>query len=140
MLAGLSLDADTDVYVYNGSLLYYPKRLTVLEYTAAHPYSARELSPVQVRLRLVDLGAVEPHSDAQRVLLNACLRATAARGLRLTPLGRSGALFDLARRRPLDAANRCASSSQLPVKHEATCQFQYMVHKLYGLDSWAVSQ
>ena len=117
LAGGLNLDADTTVYVYNGSHLYYPKRLTVLEYTAAHP--SRELSPapapvqvqVQVRLRLVDLGAVEPYSDAQRVLLNECLRAAAARGLRLTPLGRSGALFDLARRRPLDASNRCASSS-----------------------------
>ena len=119
---GLVLDADMSVYVYTGSLLYYPKRLTVLEYTAAHPSSAREDSSPQVRLRLVELGAVEPHSDAQRVLLNACLRAAAARGLRLTPLGRSGALFDLARTRTLDAATRCASSnfsSSAPVVYKA---------------------
>ena len=100
-----ALDFKARVYVFNGTQLYYPERLPRLEYTAQHPFAEKQQQQL-VRVRLVELGAVQANTDAHRMLLNVCLRAAEMRGLKLTPMGASRGVFDLERRHVIDERNR----------------------------------
>ena len=103
-VGALEFNARASVYVFNGTQLYQ-ERLPRLEYTAQHPFADQQQQR-QVRVRLVELGAVQTNTDAHRMLLNVCLRAAEMRGLKLTQMGAGRGMFDLERHHVFDERNR----------------------------------